>query len=71
MSQKLSRDTVPNHEAEPTFGTVLEWILGTRGSLPPSRTSIGRSWPFEAAGILADRIYVDKKSGATTNRPSL
>jgi DNA invertase Pin-like site-specific DNA recombinase len=27
--------------------------------------------PLEAAGIPPERIYVDKKSGATTNRPGL
>ncbi len=45
--------------------------LATRGYRPPGRTWTARSTRLTAAGIPAERIYLDKKSGATTDRPGL
>jgi hypothetical protein len=36
-----------------------------------SRISIARSRALAEAGIARERIYVDKKSGATVDRPGL
>ncbi len=42
-----------------------------RGSRRPSRTWTGRFDALHQAGIAPERIYLDKKSGVTTDRPGL
>ena len=53
-----------------TFGTVAGWISGTRVST--AKQDLDRQVDaLRAAGIAPERIYLDKKSGATTDRPGL
>jgi hypothetical protein len=54
-----------------TFGTIRSWISGTRGVSTTKQDLHRQIVALEAAGIPSERIYVDKKSGATTNRPGL
>jgi len=47
------------------------WNSGTRGSRPPDKTSNAKSTPWPRPASTTKRIYSDKKSGATADRPGL
>lgn len=53
-----------------TSGTVRGWILGMRVST--TKQDLDRQLDaLHQAGIAPERVYLDRKSGATTDRPGL
>ena len=57
--------------AESTSGTVQLLELGYARVSTTKQDLDRQVMALQAAGIAAERIYVDQKSGATTNRPGL